>query len=70
MPQDELEELLSDLKAWAEQAELGAQKKLAEELGVKPALFNHWITRRRVPNLRYGLKLQAFLKKWNRRHSG
>jgi hypothetical protein len=67
MSQDELEELLSNLEEWAGQAEFGAQKKLAEELGVTPGLLNHWITRRRVPNLRYGLKLQTFLKKWNRR---
>jgi predicted XRE-type DNA-binding protein len=59
---DEVDKLLADLKAWAEQAEHGEQKKLAEQLGVKQAKFNHWITGRRMPNLRDGLRLQAFLK--------
>jgi DNA-binding XRE family transcriptional regulator len=67
MPPDELDELLTQLRAWADSAEYGEQKKLAEHLGITPQLLNHWITGRNLPSLRLGLKLQTFLKKQRRR---
>ena len=67
MGDDELERLMEALKAWAAQAEHGEQRELAKRLGVSPQTLNHWVTGRRVPNLRDGLKLQAFLKKQRRR---
>jgi predicted XRE-type DNA-binding protein len=66
MPPEESENLITELKAWAEQAEFGAQKKLAETLGVPPQRLNHWITGRKLPNLKDGLKLQTFLKTWSK----
>jgi hypothetical protein len=66
MVSEEIDNLIAELKAWADQAEFGAQKKLAESLGVPPQSLNHWISGRRVPNLRDGLKLQTFLKKWRK----
>jgi transcriptional regulator with XRE-family HTH domain len=67
MPGDEFDELMAELRAWAAQAEHGEQKALAERLGVTPQRLNHWITGRNIPNLRDGLKLQAFLKKQRRK---
>jgi hypothetical protein len=67
MAPEEIDSLIQELKDWAAQAEFGEQKKVAESLGVPPQSLNHWITGRRVPNLRDGLKLQAFLKKWRKR---
>jgi hypothetical protein len=64
---DELDELMAQLRAWAESAEYGEQRKLAAHLGVTPQRLNHWITGRNVPNLRDGLKLQTFLRKQRRR---
>jgi predicted XRE-type DNA-binding protein len=69
MSKDEVEQLISDLQAWAEQAEHGAQTELAKLLGVPKQRVNHWITGRKIPNLRDGLKLQAFLKKQRRSRS-
>jgi plasmid maintenance system antidote protein VapI len=63
MSRDEVADLISRLRRWAEKAERGAQTKLAEHLGVPKQRVNHWITGRKIPNLRDGLKLQAFLKK-------
>ena len=60
----EADKLLGELRAWAEQAAYGEQKKLADSLGVPPQRLNHWITGRRLPTLNDGLKLQAFLKTW------
>jgi hypothetical protein len=57
------------LKAWAEQAEHGAQTEHARLLGVPKQRVNHWITGRKIPNLLDGLKLQAFLKKQRRAQS-
>lgn len=34
MPREEIDTLMAELQAWADQAEFGAQKKLAESLGV------------------------------------
>jgi predicted XRE-type DNA-binding protein len=64
MAPEEYENLIAELQAWAEQAEFGAQKKLAESLGVPPQRLNHWIKGRKLPNLKDGLKLQTFLKTW------
>ena len=61
-PPDELDDLMAELRAWADQAGHGEQKELAELLGVTPQLLNHWIKGRKVPNLRDGLRLQTFLK--------
>jgi hypothetical protein len=66
MPPDESDDLIAELRAWAEQAEFGAQKKLAQSLGVPAQRLNHWITGRKLPNLRDGLKLQTFLKTWRK----
>jgi hypothetical protein len=63
MPRDEVDDLISELKAWAEQARHGEQTELAKLLGVPKQRVNHWITGRKIPNLRDGLKLQEFLKK-------
>jgi DNA-binding XRE family transcriptional regulator len=64
MAREESDKLLAELRAWADQAKYGAQKKLADSLGVAPQTLNHWITGRKYPNLNDGLKLQAFLKTW------
>jgi hypothetical protein len=64
---DEADELLDELRAWADQAKHGEQKELAKQLGVKQAKLNHWITGRRLPTLRDGLRLQTFLKTQRRR---
>jgi predicted XRE-type DNA-binding protein len=69
MPTDEVDDLISELKAWAEQARHGEQTELARLLGVPKQRVNHWITGRKIPNLRDGLKLQAFLKKQHRSKS-
>ena len=66
MAPGELDDLIAELKAWADQAEFGAQKKLAESLEVSPQKLNHWITGRKLPNLKDGLKLQTFLRKWRK----
>jgi|tagenome__1003787_1003787.scaffolds.fasta_scaffold17555628_1 DNA-binding XRE family transcriptional regulator len=67
MSGDEFEKLMAELRAWAAQAKHGEQKALANQLGVSPQRLNHWITGRNVPNLKDGLKLQAFLKAQQRR---
>jgi hypothetical protein len=59
-----------ELRTWAEQAKHGEQTELAKLLGVPKQRVNHWITGRKIPNLRDGLKLQAFLKKQRRSQSG
>ena len=69
MLRDEVDSLMSELKAWAERAEHGAQTELARLLGVPKQRVNHWITGRKIPNLLDGLKLQAFLKKERRAQS-
>jgi DNA-binding transcriptional regulator YiaG len=51
----------------AEQAKHGEQTALAKLLGIPKQRVNHWITGRKMPNLRDGLKLQEFLKKQRRR---
>jgi predicted XRE-type DNA-binding protein len=66
MSKDEVDDLLSELRLWAEQAEHGAQTELAKFLGVPKQRVNHWVTGRKIPNLRDGLKLQTFLKKQRR----
>jgi predicted XRE-type DNA-binding protein len=63
MERDEADELIAELKAWAAQAKYGEQKEVAKSLGVSQGTFNHWITGRRLPDIRKGLKLQTFLKK-------
>lgn len=69
MERDETDELINELKAWAAQAKYGEQKEVAKALGVSQGTFNHWITGRRLPDIRKGLKLQTFLKKQQRRKS-
>jgi hypothetical protein len=59
---EEGDKLLAELRAWADQAEYGEQKKLADSLGVPPQRLNHWITGRRRPRLNDGMKLMAFLR--------
>jgi hypothetical protein len=66
MLRDEVDDLIFELRAWAEKAEHGAQTELAGFLGVPKQRVNHWIAGRTIPNLRDGLKLQAFLKKQRR----
>jgi len=63
MAQDEVEELLDELKAWVKKAEYGGQMELSKILGVPVQRVNHWVKGRKIPNLKDGLKLQAFLKK-------
>jgi DNA-binding XRE family transcriptional regulator len=67
MAKDEADKLMDDLRAWAKQARYGEQKELAKELGVSQGTLNHWITGRRLPNIRDGLRLQTFLRKPRRR---
>jgi predicted XRE-type DNA-binding protein len=69
VPRDEVDDLISELKAWAEQARYGEQTELARLLGVPKQRVSHWIAGRKIPNLRDGLKLQAFLKKQRRSKS-
>ena len=69
MLRDEVDDLIFELRAWAEQAEHGAQTELAGFLGVPKQRVNHWIAGRTIPNLRDGLKLQACLKKQRRAKS-
>jgi len=59
---------MAELKAWAEQAEHGAQKKLAERLGVSRQTLNSWIGGRKTPSLKAGLKIQTFLRKRRRQN--
>ena len=70
MATDEWDELLTELRAWDERSAYGEQKQLAETLGVSPKLLNHWITGRRRPNIRDGLRLQTFLRKRHPRKKG
>jgi len=63
MAQDEVDDLMAELKAWVEQTEYGGQMKLAKILGVPVQRVNHWVKGRKIPNLKDGLKLQTFLKK-------
>jgi transcriptional regulator with XRE-family HTH domain len=65
MPPQELDTLMTELKAWCKE-EHGRQKAVAEELGVTEQLVSNWIARRKTPGLENYLKLQALLKK--RRH--
>jgi len=69
MSNDEVNDLMSELRDWAERARYGEQTALAKLLGVPKQRVNHWITGRKIPNLRDGLKLQAFLKKQRRAKS-
>jgi predicted XRE-type DNA-binding protein len=63
MANDEIDELMAELKAWAASAEYGEQADLAKALGVPVQRVNHWVKGRKIPNLKDGLKLQTFLKK-------
>jgi DNA-binding XRE family transcriptional regulator len=56
------EQLMADLRAWDATAEHGAQKALADQLGVARQTLNNWIKGRNAPSLKDGLKLQLFLK--------
>jgi predicted XRE-type DNA-binding protein len=66
MPREEIDTLMAELQAWVDQAEFGAQKKLADSLGVPSQRLNHWIRGRKLPNLKDGLKLQTFLQAWRK----
>ena len=70
MPKDEWDKLLTELRAWDERSAYGEQKQLAEQLGVSPKVLNHWITGRRRPNIRDGLRLQTFLRKRHPKKKG
>jgi len=63
MSEDEVEALMNDLRQWASDAQRGDQAELARLLEVPPQRITHWIKGRKIPNLRDGLKLQAFLRK-------
>ena len=58
----ELENLIQELKAWAEQKR-GRQSELARELEVSRHLVNDWLSSRRPPTLDQYFALQAFLRK-------
>jgi DNA-binding XRE family transcriptional regulator len=60
---------MAELKAWAEQAEHGAQKKLAERLGVSRQTLNSWIGGRKTPSLKAGLKMRHLCSLTQRRLS-
>jgi DNA-binding XRE family transcriptional regulator len=62
MLEQPFEQLMADLRAWDATAEHGAQKALAEHLGVSRPTLNNWIKGRYAPSLKDGLKLQLFLK--------
>jgi DNA-binding XRE family transcriptional regulator len=62
MLEQPFEQLMADLRAWDATAEHGAQKALAERLGVSRPTLNNWIKGRYAPSLKDGLKLQLFLK--------
>jgi predicted XRE-type DNA-binding protein len=64
---NEVDDLMSELRDWAEQAEHGRQTELARLLAVPKQRISHWIAGRKIPNLKDGLKLQSFLKKHRRR---
>jgi transcriptional regulator with XRE-family HTH domain len=66
MAPGELDSLMAGLRAWLKQHH-GEQKKLAEELGVSPAILSHWLARRKDPGLKNYLSLRAFLAKAKRR---
>jgi DNA-binding transcriptional regulator YiaG len=59
----ELDELMNQLRAWAEKAPHGERKKLAQWLEVPEQRVSTWITGRKFPNARDALRLQTFLKK-------
>jgi transcriptional regulator with XRE-family HTH domain len=61
MSSDEIEQLIADLKAWADQ-EYGRRAQLARTLGVSRQVISDWLARRSIPTLEKGLKLMAFLK--------
>jgi DNA-binding XRE family transcriptional regulator len=61
MLEQPFEQLMADLRAWDATAEHGAQKALAERLGVSRPTLNNWIKGRYAPSLKDGLKLQLFL---------
>jgi len=62
MTEPEVTRLLDELRAWCD-LEYGRQGQIAKVLGVSKQQINHWIKNRSVPNLGYGLKIQAFLKR-------
>jgi predicted transcriptional regulator len=66
MAPDELEALITELKAWCRE-ERGRQRKVADALGVSEALVSNWLARRKTPMLRHWLELKAFLKTERRR---
>lgn len=59
---DPFEQLMADLRAWDATAKHGAQKALAERLGVSRATLNNWIKGRKAPNVKDGLKLKQILE--------
>jgi DNA-binding transcriptional regulator YiaG len=61
MSSDEIEQLIAELKAWADQ-EYGRRAQLARTLGVSRQVVSDWLARRSIPTLEKGLKLMAFLK--------
>jgi hypothetical protein len=66
MVADEYEQLMTDLKAWAAQAEHGDQRKLAKSLGVSPQRLNSWVKGLKEPNGKAAFSLKSFLAKWKK----
>jgi DNA-binding transcriptional regulator YdaS (Cro superfamily) len=61
MTTSETEQLLQAFRAWVDHAPWGAQRKVAEALGVSRSVVSNWYTGCRHPSLERGLKLQKFL---------
>jgi DNA-binding XRE family transcriptional regulator len=66
MSEEETKKLLAELKAWVD-AEYGRRAEIARELDVSRQRVTDWLSNRYAPTLEQGLRLQAFLKKQNRR---
>ena len=65
---EELEELISRLRAWAWQKH-GRQKELAAEMGVTEETVSRWLSGRKSPSLAKFFALRAFLKRQGSRKS-
>ena len=61
MPDDEIEALLAELKAWLSEKGL-TQADLARMLGVSRQRLNQWMRGDAKPNLQAWLKIKQFLR--------
>jgi hypothetical protein len=66
MSREETDKLLAELKTWAD-SEYGRRAEIGRLLGVPRQRVTNWIAGQGAPTLEQGLRLQAFLKKQNRR---